>query len=1034
MIRLILLSCGMLLFVSASICFGGPDDPVVFDDVNLKNVVEAELGIADPTENDMLLLYSVNAYGEGISDLTGLQYAKNLSWLYLLDNNISDISPLVTLTNLDFMVLMGNPLYASAYCVYLPIIEANNPFASSDPLVDPSPYGDCGEVVVTFNDANLKAAVEAKLGIIDPTADDMLGLSVMEVSSFDGLDLKGLEYASNLTDLLLVDNNISDISPLAPLINLEILDISENNISDISPLANHSSLKLLVLGNNNISDISPLANMTDLEYLHLEGNLLNAEAYFVWLGQIEANNPGIDLRYDSYGGGPAIAVESPNGGEILPGGRQQLIEWGSFGVSAVDISYSTDNGLNWKWIGQVPTADGLGNRFSWIAPQPYGILEKWEKCLISISDSSDPAVIDNSNGVFSLIKCKVGTINGDLNNDCIIDLSDFAILAGNWLKDGLPKDRLLEYNVVIDLNEFPSFNTNPTVTWSDLNGPHTSTDPDVLLAEDTEVTVSVEPLAGYNITWNGTYDDKATGFTNVVMMDSDKVVTATYNRISYRLTLEIIGDGMVTVFPENLYQNYLPGEVVLLEADPDIPAGYRFKRWHGTDNAPNWSDSNITAKVTMDSDKTITAEFEPYGKPSMAFITTWDTSLGEGTTVTLALAGMVDAKINWGDGTFEFVTTPGPHLHDYGVDGTYITKVTGNVTAYNSEDNGGEDSEKAKLVSVDSWGQLGFSSMNNAFYKCSNLISVPATLKGIEGVRDMSSMFLADSSFNQDISGWNTSSVTDMSKMFAGASSFNQDIGSWDTSSVTNMLNMFQGASSFNQDIGSWDTSSVTDMLGMFTRASSFNQDIGGWDTSSVTRMNFMFQEASSFNQDVGGWDTSKVTSMVRMFYGASSFNQDIDGWDTSSVTSMQSMFRDATSFNGIIGDWDTSNVTIIDSMFREASSFNQDIGGWNTSKVCALESMFFNASAFNQDIGGWDTSSVTNMNFIFNGASSFNQDIGDWDTSSVTNMHIMFRDASSFNQDLSGWCVSKIPSEPQYFDDDADSWTLPRPVWGSCP
>lgn len=53
-------------------------------------------------------------------------------------------------------------------------------------------------------------------------------------------------------------------------------------------------------------------------------------------------------------------------------------------------------------------------------------------------------------------------------------------------------------------------------------------------------------------------------------------------------------------------------------------------------------------------------------------------------TVTLALAGTVDAMIDWGDGSpVEYVRSPGPLVHDYDVDGIYTVSVTGNVTAYN---------------------------------------------------------------------------------------------------------------------------------------------------------------------------------------------------------------------------------------------------------------------------------------------------------------------------------------------------------------
>ena len=70
----------------------------------------------------------------------------------------------------------------------------------------------------------------------------------------------------------------------------------------------------------------------------------------------------------------------------------------------------------------------------------------------------------------------------------------------------------------------------------------------------------------------------------------------------------------------------------------------------------------------------------------------------------------------------------------------------------------------------------------------------------------------------------------------------------------------------------------------------------------------------------------------------------------------------------------------------------------------------------------------------MFSCASSFNQDISGWDTSKGIDMIYMFEYAESFNQDLSGWCVELIASQPNSFDTGADSWTLPRPVWGTCP
>jgi len=81
----------------------------------------------------------------------------------------------------------------------------------------------------------------------------------------------------------------------------------------------------------------------------------------------------------------------------------------------------------------------------------------------------------------------------------------------------------------------------------------------------------------------------------------------------------------------------------------------------------------------------------------------------------------------------------------------------------------------------------------------------------------------------------------------------------------------------------------------------------------------------------------------------------------------------------------------------------------------------------------------VEDMSQMFLNTTNFNQNISNWNVSNVSRMDFMFRNAIAFNQDLSGWCVSKIPTEPNYlgtpnFSTGATNWTLPKPVWGTCP
>jgi len=363
-------------------------------------------------------------------------------------------------------------------------------------------------------------------------------------------------------------------------------------------------------------------------------------------------------------------------------------------------------------------------------------------------------------------------------------------------------------------------------------------------------------------------------------------------------------------------------------------------------------------------------------------------------------------------------------------------------------------------------------------------------------------MFSTAYAFNQTISSWNVSSVTDMNTMFLNAYAFNNgavgDVGgkplTWSagtgTSIVGNMRFMFSGASAFNQDISGWDVSSVTDMGIMFYGASAFNNgvvgDVGGkpltWTagtgTSNVLYMNNMFGYATQFNQDVSSWNVSNVTNMSQMFANTTLFNNcfitsDLTekpitwtGTGISASNTMADMFNTAVAFNQDVSSWNVSNVTNMGSMFEGAVLFNNGDPGNNganslywtdgsgTSRVTSMYRMFLSAAKFNQDVSSWNVSSVTNMSNMFQDAAlfnngfitgdliekplawtgtgisvsnnmtnmfygtlKFNQDVSSWNVSNVTDMTGMFSNATAFNQNITGWNVSRVANMQNMFN-----------------
>lgn len=104
-----------------------------------------------------------------------------------------------------------------------------------------------------------------RLDTVDiPTIDSQTQIHTHGIS-----DLTGLEYAVNLEELHLKENEITDLSPIAKLQKLKKLDVHRNKLTDITPLKNLKNLEYLDIYNNEIRDISPLASLENLTFLDM---------------------------------------------------------------------------------------------------------------------------------------------------------------------------------------------------------------------------------------------------------------------------------------------------------------------------------------------------------------------------------------------------------------------------------------------------------------------------------------------------------------------------------------------------------------------------------------------------------------------------------------------------------------------------------------------------------------------------------------------------------------------------------------------
>jgi len=124
-----------------------------------------------------------------------------------------------------------------------------------------------------------------------------------------------------------------------------------------------------------------------------------------------------------------LYLKTPNGGEKMLINSLSKIYWDSgetLSGDLISLQYSTNKGQDWVDLG---TTENDG-QYEWSVPQ----IES-NQYLIQITDVNTPEYSRISQGTFVVYRC-YEQIVGDLDGDCLVGLSDFAVIAENWLNQG----------------------------------------------------------------------------------------------------------------------------------------------------------------------------------------------------------------------------------------------------------------------------------------------------------------------------------------------------------------------------------------------------------------------------------------------------------------------------------------------------------------------------------------------------------------------------------------------------------------------
>jgi len=178
--------------------------------------------------------------------------------------------------------------------------------------------------------------------------------------------------------------------------------------------------------------------------------------------------------------------------------------------------------------------------------------------------------------------------------------ADPGWIFSHWSGDLSGSENPKTINVTSDKIVNATFIQGYTLTVNIIGSGSVSKDPDQAgYAPGTVVTLLATPAPGWSFSgWSGDLTSENNPAT--VIMDSNKIINATFTPNQYTLTINIVGGGSVSKNPDR--PTYTYGEIVTLTATAD--PGWIFQGWSG-----DLSGSESPINITIDGDKNVNATF-----------------------------------------------------------------------------------------------------------------------------------------------------------------------------------------------------------------------------------------------------------------------------------------------------------------------------------------------------------------------------------------------------------------------------------------